>query len=142
VQDALVKAYERRDQFAGAATIGPWLARVLYNRFIDNRRHYERQRLQVVSPAGTDDGAGPEQQPSDAPSLEAQTDLAFDISALRAGLAALSLEQRAVLLMHDAEGYKLLEIHEITGVEVGTLKSRLHRARRRLRDILAARGTF
>jgi RNA polymerase sigma-70 factor (ECF subfamily) len=57
-------------------------------------------------------------------------------------LAQLSLEHRAVVLMHDSEGYKLDEIHKITGIPVGTLKSRLHRARARLREILTADGTF
>jgi RNA polymerase sigma-70 factor (ECF subfamily) len=44
--------------------------------------------------------------------------------------------------MHDAEGYKLEEIQEITGVPIGTLKSRLHRARGRLRALLGIEGTF
>jgi RNA polymerase sigma-70 factor (ECF subfamily) len=55
---------------------------------------------------------------------------------LGSALAALSLEQRSVVMMHDAEGYKLVEIHRITGVPVGTLKSRLHRARARLRELM------
>jgi RNA polymerase sigma-70 factor (ECF subfamily) len=57
-------------------------------------------------------------------------------------LAALSIDHRTVLLMHDAEGYKLEEIQLITGIPVGTLKSRLHRARSRLRDVLEIDGTF
>ena len=43
-----------------------------------------------------------------------------------------------VVLLHDADGYKLTEIQELTGTPVGTLKSRLHRARARLRDLLGA----
>ena len=51
-------------------------------------------------------------------------------------------EHRLVVLLHDTEGYKLSEIEEITGVPVGTIKSRLHRARARLRQILIEDGTF
>jgi RNA polymerase sigma-70 factor (ECF subfamily) len=45
------------------------------------------------------------------------------------------------VLLHDTEGYKLTEIQELTGTPVGTLKSRLHRARARLREFLDADGT-
>jgi RNA polymerase sigma-70 factor (ECF subfamily) len=45
------------------------------------------------------------------------------------------------VLLHDTEGYKLVEIEELTGTPVGTLKSRLHRARARLREILESDGT-
>ena len=54
----------------------------------------------------------------------------------------LSEKHRIVVLMHDSEGYKLKEIQEITGDPIGTLKSRLHRARARLRELLSAGGTF
>jgi RNA polymerase sigma-70 factor (ECF subfamily) len=60
---------------------------------------------------------------------------------LQKALAELSLDHRSVLLMHDGEGYKLEEIQIITGVPVGTLKSRLHRARARLRALVTVDGT-
>ena len=62
--------------------------------------------------------------------------------ALDRALAQLSDEHRIVVLLHDTEGYKLEEIHVLTGVPVGTVKSRLHRARARLREILNPGGTF
>jgi RNA polymerase sigma-70 factor (ECF subfamily) len=46
------------------------------------------------------------------------------------------------VLLHDTEGYKLEEIHQLIGIPVGTVKSRLHRARARLREILNLSGTF
>ena len=61
---------------------------------------------------------------------------------LDAALVELSDEHRVVVLLHDTEGYKLSEIEELTGVPVGTVKSRLHRARARLREILLADGTI
>ena len=65
-----------------------------------------------------------------------------DINRLEAALNELSEEHRIVVLLHDSEGYKLKEIQEITGDPIGTLKSRLHRARARLRQMLSAGGTF
>ena len=60
---------------------------------------------------------------------------------LDSALQKLSDEHRLVVLLHDTEGYKLKEIEELTGTPVGTLKSRLHRARARLREILDSDGT-
>ena len=57
-------------------------------------------------------------------------------------LSQLSDEHRLIVLLHDTEGYKMTEIQELIGVPVGTIKSRLHRARIRLREILTADGTF
>ena len=57
-------------------------------------------------------------------------------------LQQLSDEHRIVVLLHDTEGYKLAEIEALTGIPVGTVKSRLHRARARLREILVADGTI
>ena len=64
------------------------------------------------------------------------------INRLDAALVQLSDEHRVVVLLHDTEGYKLSEIEELTGVPVGTFKSRLHRARARLREILLADETI
>ena len=50
-------------------------------------------------------------------------------------LHKLSDEHRIIVLLHDTEGYKLTEIQELIGVPVGTVKSRLHRARLRLQRI-------
>lgn len=64
------------------------------------------------------------------------------IRLLDSALDQLSDEHRLIVLLHDTEGYKLTEIHELTDIPVGTVKSRLHRARARLREILASDGTF
>jgi RNA polymerase sigma-70 factor (ECF subfamily) len=61
---------------------------------------------------------------------------------LDAALQQLSEEHRLVVLLHDTEGYKLEEIEGMTGTPVGTIKSRLHRARSRLRQILDNDGTI
>ncbi len=64
------------------------------------------------------------------------------LASLDRALNQLSEEHRTVVLLHDTEGYKLAEIQIITDTPVGTLKSRLHRARARLREILESDGTF
>ena len=136
VQDVLCKLFERRDELSSISNLGPWMCRVLHNRFLDDTSKHARRRLQVVA-------AERDVEPSDpGPGPASQLESALDISLLRQALAGLSLEHRTVLLMHDSEGYKLEEIQVITGVPLGTLKSRLHRARARLRELLDADGTF
>ena len=139
-QDVLVKAFARLDELVGIDHPGSWLSRVLYNQFVDNHRRYARQRLVMVS-----EGELPPQAidnlPGDGNPLSA-SERVDDITQLDQALAKLSEEHRVIVLLHDVEGYKLEEIHQLTGDPLGTVKSRLHRARARLREILAQDGTF
>src|SRR5438034_620865 len=70
-------------------------------------------------------------------------ELAADREALRVveeALATLPAEQRAVLLLRDVEGFAYEEIATITSTEIGTVKSRIHRGRLAVRNILVSRG--
>ena len=145
LQDVLIKLYERRAELSSIEDLGPWLSRVLYNQFVDRQRHYARKRLKLVGAPGAGDGApgdvlGNLESPEPGPAIA--TEQTLDITRLAEAMASLSVEQRTVLLMHDAEGYKLVEIQRITGDPVGTLKSRLHRARARLRGLLQETEPF
>ncbi|NOQ68906.1 MAG: hypothetical protein GQ573_02150, partial [Gammaproteobacteria bacterium] len=55
---------------------------------------------------------------------------------LQEALNQLNEDQRALMILHDVEGYTLNEIHTMHDVSIGTLKSRLNRARSRLRELL------
>lgn len=139
VQDVLLKLYPRRDELSSINDLSPWLSRVLYNQFVQQTRRYRSQRMRVVIEGDgdpMDSLAGPGEDPAEGAVR------AFNITEVRAALAQLSEAHRTVLLMHDSEGYKLQEIQIITGTPVGTLKSRLHRARTRLRELLTTDGTF
>lgn len=138
-QDVLAKVFSRLDDLIDVEEPGSWMCRVMYNHFIDNRRRYARQRLVSVSEDALP-GRGLEELPGDLdPAADAER--TENIMQLDAALAKLSDDHRLVVMMHDCEGYKLKEIQDITGDPVGTLKSRLHRARARLREILATDGT-
>lgn len=139
-QDVLVKAYSRIDDLLDIDRPGSWLCRVMYNHFIDNRRQFARRRLISVESGNLPEG-DVENFPGDLdPAADAErTDY---IMRLDRALAMLSEEHRLAVLLHDTEGYKLTEIQEITGDPVGTIKSRLHRGRARLREILSEDATF
>lgn len=139
-QDLLIKVFGKLDQLVAIEEPGPWLSRVMYNLFIDERRRFARRRMHTVEEGalpgdGLEGLPGPD-DPADEPRRAERREW------LQTALAQLSDEHRVVVLLHDAEGYKLNEIQELTGTPVGTLKSRLHRARARLREILEADGTF
>ena len=138
-QDVLIKVFPRLDELIDLDQPGAWLCRVMYNHFVDNRRRFARQRLVAVNESEVP-GQSIEAAPGGVdPAVDAER--ADNIMRLDSALGQLSDDHRLVVLLHDTEGYKLMEIQEITGTPVGTLKSRLHRARARLREILAAGGT-
>jgi len=112
----------------------------MYNLFIDEKRRFARQRLHTVE-EGVLAGDGLEGLAGDEnPALDHERYEKMQL--LDGALQQLSDEHRLIVLLHDTEGYKLKEIQELIGVPVGTVKSRLHRARARLREILANSGTF
>ena len=139
LQELLIKAYDKIDQLLRIEEPGSWLSRVMYNLFVDNHRRFKRQRMRMVDegqlPGGIADLPGTENPEKDQQRLQ-------QMESLDAALSQLSDEHRLVVLLHDTEGYKLTEIQELTGLPVGTVKSRLHRARARLKDLLIADGTF
>ncbi len=130
VQETLTRLYADADSLSAVADLGPYLSRVLYNRFVDEHRAAKRRPLTLVGdkelPEAADDAAGPARL----------SEAGSDASRLTQALSKLSEEHRQLVLLHDAEGYSLREIEAITGTTIGTLKSRLSRARARLRDLL------
>lgn len=138
-QDVLTKIFPRLNELIEIEEPGSWLCRVMYNHFIDNRRRYARQRLVSVSEDRLP-GKSLEELPGNLDPV-ADAERLDNIMRLQRAFSELSEDHRLVVLLHDSEGYKLTEIQDVTGTPVGTLKSRLHRARARLREILAADGT-
>jgi RNA polymerase sigma-70 factor (ECF subfamily) len=139
-QELLIKAYGKLDDLIQIDEPGSWLSRMMYNLFIDERRRFARRRMHTIEEGEmAGDGLAGLPGPDD-PEFNQQR---FErLTRLDAALSQLSDEHRILVLLHDAEGYKLDEIHRLIGIPVGTVKSRLHRARARLREILTADGTF
>ena len=139
-QELLIKAFGKLDDLVTIDEPGSWLSRVMYNLFIDEQRRFARRRMHTVEEGflpgdGLEGLAGTDNPEKNQQRLE-------QLRTLDSALAQLSDEHRLAVLLHDTEGYKLEEIHNLIGVPVGTVKSRLHRARARLREILTETGTF
>ena len=139
-QELLIKAFGKLDDLVAIDEPGAWLSRVMYNLFIDEQRRFARARMHVVEEGflvgdGLEGLPGPDDPVRDNERLD-------KLRQLDGALAQLSDEHRIIVLLHDTEGYKLTEIQELMNIPVGTVKSRLHRARARLREILTENGTF
>ena len=128
VQEVCVRAYPRIGEIEGLEQPRGWLLRVLYRRFVDLRRRYERRHVRAIE----DD----EEFASADPGPAEEAERALDRWRVEDAWRRLSQEQRLLLALHDIEGYTLVEIHSLTGLKDGTIKSRLHRARVRLGKLL------
>lgn len=141
VQDATLKAFLRREEVAAMPDPRPWFKRLMRNQSIDGFRKHGRELTGLL-----DDLASLEQVLPTAVSpwhvTEAESDPAVLVERLDlvdhlvAGLAQLGAEQRDVLILGDIEGHSMAELVVLLGVPAGTVKSRLHRARARLRAVL------
>jgi RNA polymerase sigma-70 factor (ECF subfamily) len=127
LQDAYVKAYRAIGSFRGSAAFGTWLHRIVRNTCIDHLRRSDRHRevsLELIV-------SNPD------PDVGAEERLA-ERSRVGAALAALSDEQRGVVVLVDRDGCSYDEAAQLLGITPGTVASRLSRARSTLRATLGA----
>jgi RNA polymerase sigma-70 factor, ECF subfamily len=138
IQETFAKAYAKFHQFQPGTNLRAWLHRILSNTFINTYRKKRREPLQDLSAEFQDDwqtGADPLTPP--ARSAEAEVlDRLGDSDVLRA-LRELPSEFRVAIYLADIEGYPYREVAEMMGTPIGTVMSRLHRGRAKLRQRLA-----
>jgi RNA polymerase sigma-70 factor (ECF subfamily) len=129
-------AFAKRRRFDTAAfdDAGPWLFGIA-TRLAQRHWRREERELRAFARTGSDPAA-----PSDAEGAAARADSAAAGPALAAALATLTRDERDVLLLFAWEDLGYPEIAAALSISPGTVKSRLHRARRRVRQSLAAAG--
>lgn len=124
VQETCVRAYQRISELDEARHVRGWLLRVLHNVFIDGARRARRSPV-----TGFEDSRDVlDSSPSPDPNPEEVTCTAQREEQLQRAWSKLEREQRALLGLR-AEGYRLPEIAEISGVAISALSARLYRAR-------------
>lgn len=118
VQDSLVRAWQHLPELRAADAFDAWLRRIVVNTARNAAR--TRRRIRMITP----------QRPT------GQFDGSDDRLAIAAAMDLLDLEHRTVVAFHYLDGRPIDSIAEILGIPAGTVKSRLHTARRRLREAL------
>ncbi len=133
VQEAFLSAYRNLSRFRGDS-FRSWLTRIALNAATDVLRSRKRRPADPY-PEWEDDSWQPPTDESEGPE---HTAIARSRSrVLAAALAQITEDQRAAIVLYDVEGYDYHEIAQMTGVSLGTVKSRIHRGRLALRDLLA-----
>jgi len=123
VQDTLVRALQHWDRFAPGTNLQAWLFTLLRNIFYSDYRKRRREVEDVDGLYAAKLSTPPEQPGS------------VEFAALEVALAKIPEEQREAVLLVGAEGYSYEEAAEICGTKIGTIKSRVNRARRRLAEL-------
>lgn len=142
-QDALTKAIQHVDGFKGDSRFGTWLFRIAMNVSISHlRRRKVRQAASLDKQASADAGSD---QAADLKALlsqrrEPQPDQSVEqreqVELLMAALDRLEANLKGVILLRDLQGMDYQQIADVMGVPVGTIKSRLFRARLALREAM------
>ncbi len=136
VQDVLVKLYPKSKTLLEIEKLGPWLAKVLYRTFLDQQRKNKRSPLSLVVKGQNEEFDIIDFQASPSAGPEESTAEKEKRARLQAAINSLNEDQQHLCLLYYVEGYTLAELEEILDTPVGTLKSRIHRARAQLRNFL------
>jgi len=132
VQEAFISCYRNIHRFRGDS-FRSWLTRIALNAATDILR-YRKRRPADPYPEWEDDAWQPPAGEEASPEREAMR--RNTASQLSKALSQITPDQRAAILLFDVEGYDYQEIADMTRVSLGTVKSRIHRGRLALRDLL------
>ena len=141
-QEAFLKAYNSLSSFRGDSKFSSWLYRIVSNLCLDFKRRQGRRPSSSLT-VEDDDGENVQLDIADeSQSPETLLERKLTREAVRRGLAELPDEQRQILLLREIQGLSYEEIGEAMGLEAGTVKSRIFRARKKLCAYLLKDGNI
>ena len=135
-QETIIRAFRGLHRFRGDSSFKNWLYRIATNA-AHTRRGKQLRRAAVWEARVESDEVTERHLASTAESVEQR---AIRRQAIDRALAALPPDQRAAVVLHDVEGLEYREIGDVLEIPIGTVMSRIFRARRRLRPLLAGLG--
>jgi RNA polymerase sigma-70 factor (ECF subfamily) len=125
-QETFLLCWQRAATFQGRSSLKTWLRRIAYNRFLDALRRDRLPPAQLLPVDLTDPGSGPGQQ----------AQFGDDLSHVLEAMQGLPAELRDVLILHYQQEMSLQEVADVLDCPLGTAKWRVHKALRKLREIL------
>ena len=140
-QETFIKAYRALSSFRGDSKFSSWLYRIASNVCLDFLRSHSRHPQVSLSSADEDDRTTFE-LPDMSRNPEEQLMKKLSMEAVRRGLEQLPEQQRQILVLRELGGLSYAELARILGLEEGTVKSRIFRARKRLCAILLRDGNI
>lgn len=142
-QEAFLNAWRGLGKFQGDSSFATWLYRLASNACIDFLRKEKRKRSLSMTLSLDDEEEGKQAElPDERDSPEQRLEQAETRRAIADGLERLTPEHRQVLVMRELSGLSYAEICQVLGLEEGTVKSRIARARAALRKVLTEQGNF
>lgn len=136
-QEALLSAWQSLPFFRGEASFSTWLYRLTSNASVDLLRREKRQRA-----ISLDDGEMSLNIPDDRLTPHEEAEQSELREAIRSGLKTLPDDYRAVLVLRELHQLSYQEISTALDVDLGTVKSRINRGRKRLCEFLTETGNF
>ncbi len=139
-QEVFIKIWRYIGKYRGECKFSTWVYKICTNACLDKHRQEKNTKTEQMPTMIDKDGDEVlvefADESADA-SPEASLDKKETVKAVREAINKLPPDQREVILLRDIEGYSYERISEMLSIEIGTLKSRLNRARIRLRELLS-----
>lgn len=138
-QEALIKAYQSIGSFRGEAAFGTWIGRITANKCLDELR--KRKRIQVTSlddEVELEEGSVKKEIAADIDTPEEHTIRQETVQYVQSMIGQMREEYRIVLVLRELEGHSYDEIAQMLSCSLGTVKSRISRARNYLKEQILA----
>mgnify|MGYP005758683759 CR=1 FL=1 len=139
-QDVFIKIYKNLDKFDNKSSFSTWIYRITTNTCIDElRKRKGKETVSIDNDIEDDEGRFKREFADNEPTPEEKVISKEGESEIIKSMNTLSDEHRTIIVMRDIEGLSYTEISEIIGVSIGTVKSRISRARLQLKNIILKR---
>ncbi len=136
-QEAFIKIYKSLNKFKHQSSFSTWMYRIVHNTCLDILRRRKRRRevpVETKNSAGTEGYEIPLEDTGDGP--ESLLDYEFLKEEVKKGIGELPEEYQGVIILRDIEGLSYSKVAEVMEISQGTVKSRLNRGRKMLRNYL------
>jgi RNA polymerase sigma-70 factor (ECF subfamily) len=143
-QDIFVKTYSSLPNFRGDSEVSTWIFRIATNACLDHFRsksHKTDEKTDLLSPEDLLKSTLPEGEQKPPTAMEDLINSEMS-SCVRGYVDDLPEDHRAVILLHDLRGFTNPEIAKITGTTLENVKIRLHRARRKMKEVFSSKCSF